>query len=182
MTLSQVRTLFHVHGLPLCGPPVLSALCSQERNPLSVFSVVSVHGTTQPWSSTCGLTVGPGLTSAPCAWSSAAAWSPCRDMWRATQCRTSPRTGASTAPTCTPHISKSHLITQTPLCTKSCHTLGVALIRASHVLSLYLSQKAVFLKAKSLMVFEKHHQGTLPTLNYSFEGIIIHEKFCVHIL
>lgn len=86
------------------------SLCFKERSRLSVDSVVNAHGTTLPWSSTCGPMVGLHPTSAPCVWSSAAASSPCRGTSRATPCRTSPLTGASTRPTCTSPTYETILI------------------------------------------------------------------------
>lgn len=89
--------------------PIVSSLCFKERNLLNVVSVVSVQGTTQPWSNTCGLMVGLRPISVQSAWSSAAVWLPCRDTSRATQCRTSLQTGVSTAPTCTHPTFESSL-------------------------------------------------------------------------
>lgn len=95
----------------LPAPAVPSSLCLKERNPLSVASVTNAHGTTQPWLSTCGLTVGPRPTSVQCARSSAIAWSPCRDTSRTMQCKISLQAGASTVPTCTSHTSEPALTT-----------------------------------------------------------------------
>ncbi len=124
-------------------PPVLASLCFKERNPSSVVAVVSAHGITQPWSSTCALTAGPCPTSARCAWSSAVAWLPCRDTSRATQCRTFPPTGASRAPTCTPHTSELLLTTQTPLSTQSSHRCSFNLCLPYSIIHIWVTEQSI---------------------------------------
>lgn len=104
--------VWEVKSISLLLFPVFWTPCFllfQERNPSSVVSVVSVHGTTRPWSSTSALTMGRLPTGARYAWSSAAAWSPCRGTLRTTRWRTSPQAGALATPTCTTLTPESTL-------------------------------------------------------------------------
>lgn len=104
---SSVLSFFIFPSVNPCTP---SPLHLKARNLSSVVCVASDRVTTRPWSSTCGPTAGPLPTSATCAVSSAAAWSPCRDTWRTTKSRISPRAGASVTPTCTSRTSERHSI------------------------------------------------------------------------
>lgn len=146
MTWKQIIQLINCSLSPLFC--LSYSFCFKERNPLSVESVASAPETTRPWSSTFGLMVGQRPISARCAGSSATAWSPCRDTSRATLCRTSPPTGASTAPTCTPQTSEKRTHhTHSHTCTCLHNVIGEALAYAS-VASLHLlKQSEVFFSA-----------------------------------